>query len=348
MTLDSFETAAVRLPGVTVVIALHHPSPAAAARQLASLGCQKNVALSIVAVLDGAETAADGGLRPLLERHGCSVVVLQERQGVRRAFAAGLAAALKEHPAAGQLFAFCDQDDVWHPDKLEKTCEALVSRGAALVHCDAAVTGEEGQVLASSLHGYESRREPDGLPGMLLLNTVTGMTAVFTRETAELAVKLCEGFGGKLLHDHLTAIAAASLGSVAFVKEPLVDYIQHKGNQLGARPHVAWRSRALGLAHAAAYRRTSAEMFCERRGAALLLAGEGRLPRNLEAMYLTARRTNVLALMAGHCAAVFRFLLKGDGRRAMLSLRMCDAAISYLVRGGSRAVPPAGSQPEGQ
>ncbi len=341
MAANTTKQTITKLPDVTVIVAFHKPEPAAAARQVGSLRRQTNVLVNIVAVLDGPETAADEELAKLLGQHSCQVVALQEQQGIRRAFAAGLAVALAEHAGPDRLFAYCDQDDVWHPEKLEKTCAALAASGAALVHCDATIIDGEGRLIAPSLHAYESRREPADLFGMLLLNTVTGMTALFTRRTAEVAVALCNGFSGKLLHDHITAIAAASLGRAEFVDEALIDYVQHGANQVGARPHAAWRSRALGFGHATAYRQTSALMFHERRAAAILLAGQGLLPSSLRAMFVTGRRSNVLALMLGYSHAITKLLLTGDGRRAMLALRMFDAGFFYLLTGGHRHAPPA-------
>lgn len=320
-------------PRVAVIVAFHKPVIADAARQLQSLKNQTSADLTIFAVLDGAETVADGGLGKLLALHDCRVVALEEQLGVRQAFAAGLAAALT---GSAGLFAYCDQDDVWDHAKLERTCAALLGANAALAHCDARVVSDDSRLIAPSLYRYESRREPADLFGMLLLNTVTGMTAVFTRATAEVAVKLCDGFDGHLLlHDHLTAIAAASLGRVIFVDETLLDYVQHGTNQVGARPHVARRSRLLGAGHFAAYRRTSARMFHERRGAALLLAAQGVLPWSLRTMFVTGERRNVPALVFNYGVAVARLLLRGEGRRAMLALRMLDAGFFFNSGGQS-------------
>ena len=327
-------------PHVAVIAAFYKPRLATAARQLSSLRSQTDVRVSIVAVLDGDETSNDRELRALLFRHDCHLVALPHRHGIRKAFAAGLEAALVRFPKNGCLFAYCDQDDVWDSTKLSRTSRAVTTPGVTLAHCDARITDEEGNLIAPSLHRYESRREPSDLLGMLLLNSVTGMTAVFTRAVAEVAVKLCVKFEGAMLHDHITAIAAASLGRIACVDEPLADYVQHGANQIGARPHFAWRSRALGIGHLSAYRHSSVVMFHERRGAALLLAALGLLPWNLRAIFVTDARPNVLALVAGCDAAMIKLLLAGDGRRAMLALRMLDAGFCFLLGGGHRRPPP--------
>ena len=327
-------------PHIAVIAAFYKPRLAAAARQLSSLTSQTDVRVSIFAVLDGEETSNDPELRQLLVQYDCRLVMLPHQRGIRMAFAAGLEAALVRHPQNSCLFAYCDQDDVWEPAKLSRTSGALTTPGVALAHCDARITDEAGNLIAPSLHRFESRREPNDLLGMLLLNTVTGMTAVFTRAVAEVAVRLCGKFEGAMLHDHITAIAAASLGRVVCVDEPLADYVQHGANQIGARPHIVWRSRALGIGHISAYRHSSAVMFHERRGAALLLAALGLLPWNLRAMFVTDARPNILALIAGCDAAMIKLLLTGDGRRAMLALRMLDAGFFFLLGGGHRRPPP--------
>ena len=327
-------------PHVAVIAAFYKPHLATAARQLMSLKSQIDVRVSITAVLDGEETSNDPELRALLAQHDCHLVPLPHQHGVRMAFAAGLAAALTRHRQGDCLFAYCDQDDVWKPTKLWRTSRALKADGVTLAHCDARVTDEEGNLIAPSLHRYESRREPKDFLGMLLLNTVTGMTAVFTRAVAEVTVKLCAKFQGAMLHDYITAIAAASLGCVVYVDEPLADYVQHGANQIGARPHIAWRSMALGVGHIAAYRQTSIAMFHERRGAALLLAAMGLLPRIARAMFVTDQHPKILWLIACCDAAMIRLLLTGDGRRAMLALRMFDAGFFFLLGGGHWRPPP--------
>ena len=49
----------VKLPEVVIVLALHKPDPGHLAAQIASLLAQKGVALEVIAVFDGDETALD-------------------------------------------------------------------------------------------------------------------------------------------------------------------------------------------------------------------------------------------------------------------------------------------------
>lgn len=323
----------VSLPLAAVVMAVHKPVIKQLSRQVASLLAQDGVRLGLVAVLDGAETAGDAELRRMLEQAGFAILVNEEALGAPRAFAAGLTHALETFTGEC-LFAYCDQDDVWRPQKLSRLSALRALTRAELVHCDARVVDDEGRLIAASLHDFESREEPRDLLQHLLLNGVTGMTALFTRRTAMLATALIGANTTSLLHDHLTALAAASLGATARLAEPLVDYVQHAGNSLGAKPHLrAWQHRTLGVGPLSLYRATSKEMFAERRSVARMLAREGVLPPKLEAMFLT-RRPGFFAFEDAYISSIAGLLRQGQFRRAMLCVRMWDAAFSCWVKRG--------------
>jgi len=310
------------------VLAIHAPDLRLLERQVESLQAQTSIALRIVAVLDGPETCADPNLRRYLAHPAIEIAACEARNGVRKAFEFGLRHALR-HPGSDDcLYAYCDQDDIWHEDKLRLTSDCLMAGKHDLVHCDAQVIDEAGHQIAPSLHRYETRREARNLLDMLLLNTVTGMTSVFTARAARLALSLMSGYSGSLLHDHITAVAAASLGSVGLLDRALVDYVQHRSNEIGAKQRrPAWRWRSIGLAPLAAYRQTSLNLFEERRGLAAGLRREGRLPAALGHMFLAESGTAALGTALAYGGAVAGLLKAGDGRRALLALRMMDAAL---------------------
>jgi hypothetical protein len=330
------------LPSVSVVVAFHRPSLALARRQIESLLAQRDVKLTIAAVVDGAETAADAALMVLLKTAGlktaglktagASIIIHDKAVGARRAFTEGL-----RHVVArcgeNEFFAFCDQDDVWQPEKLSRSIAVLRERAATLVHCDARVLDAEGRVIAPSLHRFEARKEAEDLFGMLLLNTVTGMTAVFSAQTARAAVAVLDRYQGSLLHDHVTAAVAASLGRVALLDEALVDYVQHGENQIGAKPpRSVLRFRAVGLPHLSAYRDTSREIFEDRRALAYALAQEGLLPEDLDVMFLTGKRPAETTFLSNYLLRIAGLVRARQFRRAGLAARMLDVGRRALPR----------------
>jgi glycosyltransferase involved in cell wall biosynthesis len=159
--------------------------------------------------------------------------------------------ALRLAPAEADLLALCDQDDVWHPDKLEVLRGALGS--AQLVYSDQRLTDADGRVLRETM--WRGRRNNHtNLASMLIANTITGAATLFRREVAELALPFPEPPGFRF-HDHWLALVALASGEVAYVDRPLYDYVQHAGaifgdvSQGGRRAEPArgrgWRQRLL-------------------------------------------------------------------------------------------------------
>ena len=317
------------LPQVVVVVAFHRPDHQLARRLIQSLLAQSGVDIEVVAVLDGAETCGDQGLATLLGDPRIAIVRNDRALGVRGAFAHGLEQALARKPDEQTCFAYADQDDDWHHGKLARCHARLREAAASLVHCDARVTDEDGKAIAPSLHGFESRQNADTLLEALLLNAVSGMTALFDAPTARLACRLMDNLDSGLLHDHVTAVAAASLGPVAYLPEVLVDYVQHDGNALGAKEllHRPWYRRAMTARDLVAYRQTSRNIFEERRPLAQALRKEGLLTQDMALMFLLSEPPPSLPrLVLRYWAAILRLLFAGQSRRGFLCFRVLDGA----------------------
>lgn len=278
------------VPHVAVVLAVHKPDRKLLSIQLESYRRQQGVTTRLFAVLDGEEACRDAGLRTSLTEYGATLIEQPEGVGVRRAFLTGLEAALTASPDEDTLFAFMDQDDRWHEEKLAACAVSLRGERAELVHCDARVVDANGTVIAHSLHALENRQRGESLTGSVLLNTVTGMTAVFTRATAEACISLENGLHSVVLHDHLLAVAASARGRTIFLDKVLLDYVSHGKNVVGP---VGWRSRPLWARSFSAsavsrYCQTTARVFSDRRAIVEALNRQGLAPQNLCNMFLVS------------------------------------------------------------
>lgn len=316
-------------PHVVIVAAFHQPDHDLARLLISSLLAQTAVQVNIVAVLDGEVTAADVKLKALLGDPRIATYPSEVVQGVRGAFAAGLARGLALFPAESTYFAYADQDDVWLPGKLARSIRLLRDTGATLAQCDARVVDEAGRQVAASLHAFEARKNPGNLLEALLLNSVSGMTAVFTAPAARLASRLMGDIRCSLLHDHVTAAAAASLGAIVRLDAALVDYVQHTDNVLGAKPvrNRPWYMRAYTARHLTAYRLTSRRIFDERREVACALHAAGQLPEALADMFLAGPRIpSVFHLLRRYAGAIPRLFVTGQTRRGFLCFRVLDGA----------------------
>ena len=135
--------------------------------------------------------------------------------------------------AEGEYFAYCDQDDVWLPEKIGTLVCELESRKAALVCSDVIIMDAEGRQTANSITAVRPRhifRSGEGLSGCLLYrNFVVGCTMLLP---ASLAKQACP-FAKSMVHDHYLALYAAVRGAIYSYPGPLIRYRSHGGNQTG-------------------------------------------------------------------------------------------------------------------
>jgi glycosyl transferase family 2 len=191
---------------VAVCLATHRPDPALLRRQLASLDAQ---------------TYAD---RVLVREDD------EAGSGAYRAFERCVARV----PGDVGFVAPCDQDDVWHPEKLAVLTGALETTGALLAYSDLRIVRPDGTVLSET---YWTDRSGDagGLGDLLATNVVTGAASVLRREVLDVALPFPREVDGSY-HDHWLALCALALGDLASVARPLVDYVQHGANVVGHAP----------------------------------------------------------------------------------------------------------------
>lgn len=228
---------------IYVIMGVYRPRPGHLERQVKSLLAQTWRNIEILAVLDGRDRDVARRLRKM---HDPRIVVVSNdaQVGVYENFKRGLVFALQRSTSPDDLFAFSDQDDVWEPHKLERQVEEMERTGAGLVHCDAAFVDDDEKVFAPSMFAAEQRSRDFSLVNFVLINAVTGMTTLMTRDIAERAKHFPIQHGTWFHHDLWLAMVASSLGPVGFVDEPLVRYRQHGGNVVGQAKVEGPRKRA--------------------------------------------------------------------------------------------------------
>lgn len=180
---------------------------------------------------------SDDGSRPEHVEQIAAVVGSDQRFVLSRAparagFYGNFERVLRLAPAEAQLVALCDQDDRWHPDKLQVLRAAL--EDAQLVYSDQRLVDGHGRVLRDTL--WQGRRNNHtNLASELVANSITGAATLFRRRLLDVLLPFPQG-PGYLFHDHWVGLAAMATGRVAYVNRPLYDYVQHPGAILG---HVA-------------------------------------------------------------------------------------------------------------
>ena len=174
-----------------------------------------------------------------------SLATSAERRGIRvrlarnprnLGYVANFEAALQD--ASGDVLFLCDQDDVWHVDKLATLVARFEGRSQLLLLCsDARRIDTVGACLPRSLFQVlkvsrtERRRIHAGQGFRVLLrrSLATGATTALRRELLVDALPFPRGWA----HDEWLAIIAAALGGFDCIERALIDYRQHGQNQIG-------------------------------------------------------------------------------------------------------------------
>ena len=137
---------------------------------------------------------------------------------------------------------FCDQDDVWYPEKVALTgktlrkAEAELGAGTPiLVFSDQTPTDAALNPLAPSLMRYQNQYfERFDYRSILMQNVVTGGAMGVNRALVRLAGNRPD-LEGVIMHDWWLAAVAARFGHIVYIDTPLGAYRQHGGNAVGAK-----------------------------------------------------------------------------------------------------------------
>ena len=134
-------------------------------------------------------------------------------------------------------YMLADQDDIWLPEKIEKSLEKLKQEDADLVFGDLEVVDQDLKTMYPSfgdfmllnkkIHKYINTNELN-----YLYNCVTGCTILAKKQTIPNILPLPEK-SKYLIHDHWIGLMASLNGKVAYVNGKYIKYRQHGNNQVG-------------------------------------------------------------------------------------------------------------------
>lgn len=216
-----------RLPAVAVLLSTYNGARHLS-EQLDSLREQRGVRVLVHARDDGSQDATPAILCSYQANLPDFALM---SGGSNLGVAASFFELLRTAPEEADYFAFCDQDDVWLPDKLARATKALENCEGPALYCSAAtLTADDLSPLGRSLvnAGW-------GFNHLLFENFAIGCTIVLNREARALIVERLPG-RGVVVHDWWCALVVAAFGRIVFDSEPGLLYRQHGANVVGMRP----------------------------------------------------------------------------------------------------------------
>lgn len=219
------------MPDVSIALATHNGERYLAA-QLDSLARQTRAPAELVIVDDcsGDRTMQLAGAFAARAPFAVRVSRNSRRLGFRESFmrAARLCTA--------ELISFCDQDDVWEPDKLAVMTGCFDDADVLLAYHNAVLVNSDGKRTRPLYPQYGAHYPPLSRHPWLV---VPGFLQVFRRELVEYSALYPKARDLHwpdlpMPHDRWFVLLASVLGSIAFVGRPLARYRQHGGNEFGA------------------------------------------------------------------------------------------------------------------
>ena len=219
-------------PLVDIILATHNGAAHLEA-QLASLQAQTHRNWRLIARDDGSRDGTREILARFAETETRATVVASDDVVSGSGPVAAFAAALAHSDAP--YFMFCDQDDVWLPEKTATLLAALraVEGGGApcLAHSDMQVVDADLNLIAPSF--WARRRlnaETATATSLLLRNVVTGCAMMGNAALREVMQPVPDA---AMMHDWWAALITAHLGRIAPVAAPTVLYRRHDRNVTG-------------------------------------------------------------------------------------------------------------------
>ena len=140
------------------------------------------------------------------------------------------------------VYFFCDQDDVWKNDHVEKLLNLYKLENMdepILIHSDLTVVDKDLKVLAKSFFKYSKLPLRQNKRLYFLQNNVTGCACLINNTLKQLIFLdnkfLYANFESIPMHDIFFAVTASYFGKIIFINECLVNYRQHGKNVVGAK-----------------------------------------------------------------------------------------------------------------
>ena len=201
--------------------------------QINSLYDQSYKNFEIIARDDGSNDST----LSILKSHNIRIIDSNKNLGAKESFIELLKYAFKNTDA--EYFMFCDQDDVWKTNKIEKTLikmqeiENEFEFKPILVHTNLEVVDNELKEISNSLWEYERiLPQYNNFNRLMMQNTITGCTVMINRRLAAKSLFI-PNFA--IMHDWWIGLIASKFGVIGYLNDSTILYRQHNNNTVGAK-----------------------------------------------------------------------------------------------------------------
>jgi len=266
--------------------------------QLNSIASQTHTNWKIFASDDGSTDATLSTLLQFAELHTARVLL---RDGPRQGFTKNFLSLAADPTISADYFAYCDQDDIWHDEKLTRAVtwlQRIPNEIPALYGTRVTIIDELGRTRGRSTL---FQRMPS-FENALVQSIAGGNTMVFNRSAKRLIERA--GTLDVVAHDWWTYIlTSAAGGAVHYDPDVSVKYRQHGSNLIGSNAGLSANLQRLKALLADGYRKWNAtniaaldrciDLIDPRHRVTLSMFKRARLQSNLSQRLLFLRKSGI-------------------------------------------------------
>lgn len=165
-------------------------------------------------------------------------------QGPKQGFAKNFISLLKRDYIAADFFAFCDQDDIWFADKLERSIKHLSSSASSqpALYCSRTrLVNMNGGVI-----GFSPLYSKAPSFRNALVQSLAGANTMLVNKCAKELISKTPDDAHIPAHDWLAYLLVSGTGGdITFDKAPTLDYRQHDNNLIGSNSGITARASRL-------------------------------------------------------------------------------------------------------
>ena len=123
-------------------------------------------------------------------------------------------------------YAFCDQDDIWDLDKLERGVDSLKEEVHPALWCsNCRIINGEGKILQKKMNECSPNFAIDA---QMVCGTTQGCAMLFNNKLRQYLIN--RNLSGKPMHDFVVMTYAIAIGKVIYDEEPSFGYRVHENN----------------------------------------------------------------------------------------------------------------------
>lgn len=134
-------------------------------------------------------------------------------------------------------YMFCDQDDMWLPEKVELSYNLIKKQKAdipTVVYTDLKIVNSELDLIDSSYYHYTGKNpNKNSLIDLLKCNVTVGCTMMINRVLRDKALQV-SNLDNIFMHDWWISLIATVSGQLIFLNKQTILYRQHGDNSVGA------------------------------------------------------------------------------------------------------------------